>query len=279
MTMSVPRSYLFVPANRPQMFDKACKAGADAVIVDLEDAVPPADKAQARAALAGWLSPRHPVVIRINGADTEWFADDLALCGAPGVGGVVLSKAEEVGAIARLRAAGAAAILPLIESAAGFENARAIARAPGVARLLFGSIDFQLDLGIRGEREELLFFRSQLVLVSRLAGLQAPVDGVSTAIGDPARLALDTMHARQLGFGGKLCIHPKQVGEVNRMFMPGEQELAWARRVLAAFDASGGAAVAVDGKMVDRPVVLRARQMLDESAEPPGPWKDAGSLL
>ncbi|MET0981962.1 MAG: CoA ester lyase [Telluria sp.] len=268
MTVSVPRSYLFVPANRPEMFDKACRAGAHAVIVDLEDAVPFADKASARAALAAWLSPEHPVVIRINGADTEWFADDLALCASPGVSGVVLSKAEQVGDIARLREAGAAAILPLIESAAGFDNLRAIAQAPGVARLLFGSIDFQLDLGIRGEREELLYFRSQLVLVSRLAGLQAPVDGVSTAIGDPARLALDTLHARQMGFGGKLCIHPKQVGEVNRAFSPGEEELAWARRVLAAAEASGGAAVAVDGKMVDRPVILRAQQIVDESGEP-----------
>jgi citrate lyase subunit beta/citryl-CoA lyase len=275
MTNSVPRSYLFVPANRPEMFDKACRAGAHAVIIDLEDAVPFADKAQARAALAAWLAsdhrPAQPVVIRINGADTGWFADDLALCGAPGVSGVVLSKAEGVDAIERVTRAGAAAVLPLIESAAGFDNVRAIAQAPGVARLLFGSIDFQLDLGIRGEREELLFFRSQLVLVSRLAGLQAPVDGVSTAINDPARLALDALHARQMGFGGKLCIHPKQVPEVNRAFGPGEEELAWARRVLAAAAASGGAAVAVDGKMVDRPVILRAQQIVDESPAPPGP--------
>jgi citrate lyase subunit beta/citryl-CoA lyase len=207
------------------------------------------------------------VLIRINGADTAWFADDLALCGAPGVGGVVLSKAEGVDDIARLREAGAAAILPLIESAAGFDHVRAIASAPGVRRLLFGSIDFQLDLGIRGEREELLFFRSQLVLVSRLAGLQAPVDGVSTSIGDAARLTLDAIHARQMGFGGKLCIHPKQVPEVNRCFRPGEEELAWAKRVLAAAAASGGAAVALDGKMIDRPVILRAQQMLDESGQ------------
>ncbi|MDB5748951.1 MAG: CoA ester lyase [Massilia sp.] len=253
------------------MFDKACRAGAHAVIVDLEDAVPFADKAQARAALAAWLGaghrPAQPVLIRINGADTAWFADDLALCGAPGVGGVVLSKAEGVDDIARLREAGAAAILPLIESAAGFDHVRAIASAPGVRRLLFGSIDFQLDLGIRGEREELLLFRSQLVLVSRLAGLQAPVDGVSTSIGDAARLTLDAIHARQMGFGGKLCIHPKQVPEVNRCFRPGEEELAWAKRVLAAAAASGGAAVALDGKMIDRPVILRAQQMLDESGQ------------
>ncbi|MBD8529284.1 MULTISPECIES: CoA ester lyase [unclassified Massilia] len=266
MTSAPARSYLFVPANRPEMFDKACKAGADAVIVDLEDAVPFADKAMARAALAAWLSPAHPVLVRINGADSAWFDEDLALCGAPGVAGVVLSKAERADDVARVHAAGAAAILPLIESAAGFDNVRAIAAVPGVGRLVFGSIDFGLDLGIRGEREELLFFRSQLVLASRLAGLAAPVDGVTTAIGDAARLDADTLHARQMGFGGKLCIHPKQVPGVNRCFSPGEEELAWARRVLAAAAASEGAAVALDGKMIDRPVILRAQRLLDEAS-------------
>ncbi|MEN3277214.1 MAG: citrate lyase subunit beta / citryl-CoA lyase [Massilia sp.] len=268
MTSMLPRSYLFVPANRPEMFGKACKAGADAVIVDLEDAVPFADKAAARGALDAWLASADrpaapPVLVRINGADTAWFEDDLALCGAPGVQGVVLSKAEGVADIARLRQAGAAAILPLIESAAGFDNVRAIAQAPGVQRLLFGSIDFQLDLCIGGEREELLFFRSQLVLVSRLAGIGAPVDGVSTAIGDAGLLERDATHARQMGFGGKLCIHPKQVAGVNRCFSPGEEELAWARRVLAAAEAAGGAAVALDGRMIDRPVILRAQRILD----------------
>src|SRR5690349_18917523 len=140
--MRTPRSYLFVPANRPEMFDKACRAGADAVIVDLEDAVPFADKAAARRALAGWLSAQQPVLVRINGADTEWFADDLALCGAPGAQGIILSKAEQVDDIATVKNAGAAAILPLVESAAGFDNLRGIAGAPGVERLLFGSIDF-----------------------------------------------------------------------------------------------------------------------------------------
>lgn len=267
MTKCVARSYLFVPGNRPERFDKACKAGADAVIVDLEDAVPPADKASARTALAAWLSPAHPVLIRINGAETEWFADDLALCGAPGVSGVVLSKAEQASDIARLREARAAAILPLIESAAGFANLDAIARAPGVECLLFGSIDFQLDLGIHGEREELLFFRSQLVLASRLSNIGAPVDGVSTAIDDGDRLGADAMHARRMGFGGKLCIHPKQLAPVHRCFRPGVEELAWAARVVEAAARSAGAAVALDGKMVDRPVILRAQQMLDEAAQ------------
>lgn len=269
-TSLLPRSYLFVPANLPERFEKAWSAGADAVIVDLEDAVPAAGKAAARAALAAWLTPARPVVVRINGAGTEWFAADLALCGAPGVAAVVLSKAEQGADVARVAAAGARAVLPLIESAAGFGSLDAIARAPGVQRLLFGAIDFQLDLDIRGEREELLYFRSQLVLASRLAGIAAPVDGVTVALGDDAQLAGDAMHARRMGFGGKLRIHPKQLGEVHRCFRPGGEELAWARRVVAAAAQSEGAAVALDGQMIDRPVILRARRILDDDAAAAG---------
>lgn len=267
----MPRSYLFVPGNRPERFDKACAAGADAVIVDLEDAVPFADKAAAREAVAAWLSPGKPVLVRINGADTAWFADDLALCRMPGVAGVVLPKAEQAGDIARLRAAGATAVFPLIESATGIDHLRAIASARGVQRLMFGSIDFQLDLGIPGEREELLFFRSQLVLASRLAGIAAPVDGVSTALDDAERLADDARHARQMGFGAKLCIHPKQVQAVNGCFTPGAHELAWAGRVLEAAALANGAAVALDGKMIDRPVILRAQAIVDAHALRAGP--------
>ena len=130
---------------------------------------------------------------------------------------------------------------------------------------VFGSIDFQVDLGMRDALEdELLFFRSQLVLTSRLAGLQAPVDGVSTAIDDADQLRDDVLRARRLGFGGKLCIHPRQVASVNRHFAPSAAERAWAQRVLDAAAASGGAAIAVDGKMVDKPVILRAQAIRDD---------------
>lgn len=260
------RTYLFVPGSRAERFDKACAAGADAVIVDLEDAVAPADKDAARGALATWLSPARSVLVRINSADTRWFDDDLALCRLPGVAGIVLPKAGEPGELLALRNAGAQEIYPLIETAYGFENARVLAEAPGVQRLMFGSIDFKLDLGIEGDDDALLYFRSQLVLASRLASVQPPVDGVSTAIEDAAELEHDTRRARRLGFGGKLCIHPKQVAKVNQCFSPSEEEIAWAKRVLNASAASGGAAVAVDGKMVDRPVILRAQQIADEAA-------------
>ncbi|HEY1392622.1 MAG TPA: CoA ester lyase, partial [Methylibium sp.] len=230
------RSYLFVPADRPERFDKALAAGADAVILDLEDAVAPEAKDGARRSLADWLQRASSarVVLRINGADTAWFEDDLALCTAAGsVTTVMLPKAERPEDLARIAAAAPGrALLPLIETAVGFDNMRSLAQAPGVERLVFGSIDFQLDLGIAGEGEELLFFRSQMVLASRLANLAPPVDGVSTAIADVEPLQAEARRARRLGFGAKLCIHPKQVAIVNESFSPSAEELAWAGRVL-----------------------------------------------
>jgi citrate lyase subunit beta / citryl-CoA lyase len=264
MNSLAPRSYLFVPGNRPDRYAKAIAAGADAAIVDLEDAVPAQDKSAARAALAAWLSPEHPVLIRVNGAESQWFREDLALCKAPGVAGVLLPKAErveDVGAIAEHSAA-TTPILALIETARGFWNAQALAQAPKVRRFVFGSIDFQLDLGIQGEEEELLYFRSQLVLVSRIAGLEPPVDGVTTAIDDVERIRRETLRAKRLGFGAKLCIHPRQVNVVNECFEPSAEEETWARRIIEAAEAVHGAAVSVDGKMVDRPVIARAEAIL-----------------
>jgi citrate lyase subunit beta/citryl-CoA lyase len=262
--VSAHRSYLFVPGDRPERFAKACASHAHAVIVDLEDAVAPEQKVSARASLAAWLHPDHPVVVRINAAGTAWFRDDCELAGRPGVAGIMLPKSERLEDVEALRAAGAAAVLPLIETAVGFDQARALANAAGVQRLVFGSIDFQLDLGISDEDEALLAFRSGLVLASRLAGVAAPVDGVSTAIDDPARLAADAARARRLGFGGKLCIHPKQVQVVNAAFGPSEADVHWATRVLEAAAIARGGAIAVDGKMVDRPVLLRAKAILDD---------------
>lgn len=254
------RSYLFVPADRPERFAKALAAGADAVIVDLEDAVAPQAKASARAALEAWLkSADDRVVVRINSVDTPWFADDLRVCRSPNVVAVMLPKAERVQDFAFIEQK---PLLPLIETAAGIDAVRQIAAAPRVERLVFGSIDFQLDLGIDGEGDELLLFRSEIVLASRLAGLAPAVDGVTVAIDDIAQLEAESQRARRLGFGAKLCIHPKQVDTVNRSFSPNAKELAWAQRVLDVAASADGAAVMVDGKMVDKPVLLRARALL-----------------
>lgn len=269
MTAAVARSYLFVPANRPERIAKAQRAGAHGVIVDLEDAVAPAEKDAARAALAAHLTGEQPVLVRVNGPETTWFEDDLALCNDAGVDGVLLPKAETVEQLRVVagRIGPDRVLLPLIETARGFDNARALADSGLAQRLIFGFIDFQLDLGIEGEQDELLYFRSQLVLVSRLAGLPAPVDGVSVAIEDGERVRAETLYVKRLGFGGKLCIHPRQVPVVNACFLPTAEEQAWARRVLDAAGASRGSAIAVDGKMVDVPVIRKAQEILAAAGE------------
>jgi citrate lyase subunit beta/citryl-CoA lyase len=258
------RSYLFVPGDRPERYAKALAAGADAVIIDLEDAVAPAAKDAARASLRAWLAPEQAVLVRVNSADTPWFAEDVKLAGLPGVAGIVLPKAERPDDIARLMQAGARSVLPLIESALGFHHALELARQPGVERLLFGSIDFSVDLGMTEDIETLQYFRSQLVLVSRLAGVLPPVDGVTTTLDNIDRITEDTRRARRHGFGGKLCIHPRQVAPVNDAFAPSAEEAAWAARVLQAVENTDGAAVALDGKMVDRPVMLQAQAIVEE---------------
>jgi citrate lyase subunit beta / citryl-CoA lyase len=263
----IARSYLFVPGDRPDRFDKALAAGADAVIVDLEDAVPPAKKIEARAAIGNWLSTQKAVVLRINADTTEWFREDLLLARAPGVAGIILPKAEHIDrALLGICNETGKFLLPQIETAQGFANGRALASATGVQRLLFGTLDFQMDLGIDGEGDELAYYRSEIVLISRLAGIQAPVDGPCTALDDAPQLTADTRRAKRMGFGGKLCIHPRQVAHVNAAFTPTADELVWARRVVAAAAESNGAAVALDGRMVDRPVILKAEQIVREAA-------------
>jgi citrate lyase subunit beta/citryl-CoA lyase len=281
-----PRSYLFVPGDRPERFAKALASGADSVILDLEDAVLPARKEAARDAIVAWErsdaatgGAAGGVIVRINGADTPWFADDLAAlaplaadrAGAASVlGGVMLPKADGPDAIAavrsRLPAGGGVetpALIALVETVAGIIRLRELAAARGLTRLAFGSVDLCVDAGILGDGEELHYIRSRLVLESRFAGLAAPIDGVSLALDDADALAKDVARARRFGFGAKLCIHPKQVAAVNAGFSPSEEEIAWAQRVLAAIETGGGrGAVAVDGKLVDKPVIDRAQAIL-----------------
>lgn len=249
---------LFVPGHRPDRFEKAAAAGADAVIIDLEDAVPPDAKAAARSALTADLAT--PVLVRINGSATPWHAEDLAAAARVKPAAVVLPKSEEVAALDAVAAVlgPSIAILALIETAKGLAAARAIAAHGAVGRLIFGSIDYCADLGCAHHRESLLPARAELVLASRLAGLPAPVDGVTTAIDDTALIADDARYGRALGFGGKLAIHPRQIAPIRNGFLPDEEEVAWARKVLA----SGDGAAAVDGAMVDEPVRIRARSIL-----------------
>lgn len=249
---------LFVPATRPERFAKAAASGADAVIIDLEDAVASTDKVSARDALR---SAKGSLMVRINGSNTPWFADDVLACKALGIAAIMLPKVERVGEIEHLNIlSNNVPIIALIESALGLANARALA-ASGVARLAFGSLDFAFDLGCAHEPDALLFARSELVMASRLAGIAAPLDGVTVAIDDAALLQQDSQRAASLGFGGKLCIHPKQIETVLVAFRPSADEIAWAQKIMLAAD---DGVANVEGTMVDAPVRLRAQRILSQ---------------
>ncbi|MBA6436937.1 MULTISPECIES: HpcH/HpaI aldolase/citrate lyase family protein [Streptomyces] len=267
------RTMLFVPGDRPDRFSKAASSGADAVLIDLEDAVPADNKAAARAAAIRWLV-RHRSVVRINAPGSPWHAEDLAaLAEAPALRGVVLPKcstAEQVASVIDHLPYGVS-LLPLIESAIGLREAGAIAGLPRVGRLLFGSVDYALDTGITPsppEEPELLWARSSLVNASQAAGLPSPLDGVHTRLDDEEGLATSSRRSRALGFGGRLCVHPLQVATVHRAWQPTDQEIQWARGVIQASSASNGGATRVDGQMVDRPVLQRARRLLSLADKP-----------
>ncbi|MFN0262753.1 HpcH/HpaI aldolase/citrate lyase family protein [Tepidamorphus sp. 3E244] len=248
---------LFVPASRPDRFSKAAACGTDAVILDLEDAVGREAKDTARDALDPSFTDL-PVIVRVNAVGTPWHDADIAAVRDAGFAAVMLSKSEDPESVASVAEDAAMPTIALIETALGLANARAIAALNGVTRLAFGSIDYCADLGCAHERNILLAARSELVLASRLAGIAAPIDGVTARINDTDELAADTAHARDIGMTGKLCIHPKQIDGVKAAFMPGEGEIEWARRVLA----SGDGAASVNGEMVDEPVRIRARAIL-----------------
>ncbi|MBL0173028.1 MAG: CoA ester lyase [Gemmatimonadaceae bacterium] len=271
----IVRTLLFVPGDRPERFDKAAASGADAIVLDLEDAVAASNKVLARESVVAWL--RNAVVtdgplriVRVNARGTPWFEDDVSALRDIGVHGVMLPKCEQPFDLDTLPDVG---LWPLIESARGLANATAIGAVPGVQQLVFGSLDFQLDLGIESDADEteLAPYRAQLVLASRLAGLAAPVDGVTIALNDDAALANATRRAMREGFGAKLCIHPRQVPVVHAAMHPGAVAIAHARRVLEAAAAADGAAVAVDGMMVDRPVIRRAQSVLARAERAVGP--------
>lgn len=271
MTTALPfvHSYLFVPANRPERFSKAVASGANAVIIDLEDAVGADDKTAGRNSLTNWLDSeearanRVPILVKVNCVNSGCFGEDLRVCRRPDIAGIVLPKAERADDIAS--ASAGAPVYPLVETALGFSRIAELAKAPRVQRLLFGAIDFKHDMGIDGDEDELLFFRSQVVLASRIAGLLSPVDGVTTEIDDLEKIARDAAYTKRLGFGGKLCIHPNQVPIINRTFVPSENELRWANRVLEAAERARGGAVALDGRLIDRPMVLTAQRIIEDA--------------
>ncbi|CAB3723852.1 HpcH/HpaI aldolase/citrate lyase family protein [Achromobacter kerstersii] len=273
MTHPVVRSALFVPASRAERIPKALAAGADTVIVDLEDAVEHLAKASARESLCDFLGTHREarLWVRINDASTSWHDDDLKACrGRPGVAGILLPKAESLAQVRHVAQTGLR-VIPIIETARGLLNAAEVASTPGVARLAFGSLDYGLDMGLTpdtpGADTVLDHARVQVLLHSRSAGLAPALDGVFPGVQDVAGLAQAAGRAQQMGFGGMLCIHPAQVPVIHAAFVPAREELDWARRVVAAHRETAAGTFMLEGKMVDAPVIARARLVLAQAGE------------
>jgi citrate lyase subunit beta/citryl-CoA lyase len=267
-------TFLFVPGDHPGRFLKAIRTSSDVVIVDLEDAVAPSRKKFARDELRdSWPELREEanaysvaLCIRINAMSDEESKEDIELCRQIKPEFLMLPKAEASCDFLRLRELlPECRLIALIETATGVLDATAIARTEPVVRLALGTVDLSLNLGIDPTAPSLDAIRVLLVLASSAAGLTRPVDGICTALGDEALLAEDCRLAREAGFGGKMCIHPKQVDVVKKAFAPTESEIAWARKVIAGANEASGGAVSVDGFMVDKPVLLKARQIVQRA--------------
>jgi citrate lyase subunit beta/citryl-CoA lyase len=267
------RSWLFVPATRPDRFAKAAASGADRVILDLEDAVAPEEKVHARNGLMTAIIPRQvPVYVRVNSALTPWFEEDLGVARTLAIRGVLLPKADSAAHVERALAAIAPehVVVPIIETAAGLWNVLDVARCPRVERLIFGALDFTLDTGIQDADGAFDAVRSRIVVASKVAGIAPPVDLETLAIDDQDLLRRHAGRSRSFGFGGKLCIHPKQIPITNDAFRPSDEEVAWARAILDELATRPGDAVfSHNGELVDRPVIERAKQVI-ETASPGG---------
>jgi citrate lyase subunit beta/citryl-CoA lyase len=258
----VDRSYLFAPGHNEKLVAKVFGAGADAVILDLEDAVPPEHKVAARHSVVDALAS-HTAWVRINAAQTPLAAADLDAV-ADRAYGLRIPKVESVEDVRWVaeRAPGKP-LLCAIESARGVANSLAIAAEPAVKHLALGGIDLLRDLGVADGDGPLQYVRSHLVVASRAAGIEAPIDRVYPHLQDPDGLRRQCAVSRSLGFFGKSAIHPAQLPIIHATFSPTEDELQWARDVLDAFDAANGAALRMpDGEFVDLPVAERARQLL-----------------
>jgi citrate lyase subunit beta/citryl-CoA lyase len=279
------RSHLYAPGANRRILSKVLDAGADAVILDLEDAVAPSEKDTARGLVADLVTERATsapcdVHVRINRTADGWDHTDVAAVTLPGLASLRLAKAEDGDHVRALDdyvskletdvglEVGAIGFIPLVETAVGVLAAQDIAASsPRVSSLAFGAADFLADVSGRGEEdgEPTLYARAHLVLACRAAQVGAPSDGVHTAIGDDAGLRRAAERARDLGFFGKSCIHPRQILVVHDVFTPGAEEIAFARRVITAFDEAAGdgvAALVVDGEFVDPAVAARARALL-----------------
>jgi citrate lyase beta subunit len=271
MSFATARSLLFAPGNDERKLEEALAAGADAVVADLEDAVPATEKEAARTVarrVLGDAATASLVAVRVNAAGTEHWGADLQAVADLELDALVLPKAtpEAVGALGP----DGPPVVAIVETALGVRHAYETARLPRVAALVLGAVDLGLELGLepRADGQEVLYARSRLVLESAAAGLRSPFDLVHVDTRDDEGLEAEARLARSLGFRGKACIHPAQVAIVNRVFSPTGEERERARRVVEAYErglADGRGAVALDGEMIDLPVVERARRILAET--------------
>ncbi|MFJ8019415.1 HpcH/HpaI aldolase/citrate lyase family protein [Streptomyces sp. NPDC096311] len=260
--IATARTFLFVPGDRPDRFAKAAASGADIVILDLEDAVGPDSKDEAREHVRSWLARGNRAVVRVNGTGTPWYDDDITAVTDRDCA-VMVPKAEDPAQLAALsrRLGATTGIIPLIETAMGVKQAMELCMVIPVVRPAFGSVDLAAQLGVdHRSHAALRYARSAVVLAAAAAGCDAPVDGVTTTLDDDGPLHADLAHAAELGFTGKLCIHPRQIDIAHRAFAPTDTETAWAHSVVES--ARAGSVTVHDGQMVDTPVVLRAQAII-----------------
>ena len=283
-TTPILRSILFVPSIVERFVARAPETGADVVCLDVEDSVPPAEKAKARAAAAeaidGMPHNGFATYVRVNGLHTGLLEDDLLAVVRPGLDGIVLSKAHNAETVRRAdnyltilerqqgMETGTVSIIPLIESAEGILNSREISAAsPRLVGLSLGAEDLAVDMGLQRSEEarEIEWPRAQLATAAAAADLAA-IDTPEPDYTDMEHLERDSSYARSIGFRGKYCIHPGQVEVVNRVFSPTGQEIAEAKDVVRLLDtegiAKGRAAIPVNGKMIDTPIYWQAKRLL-----------------
>lgn len=259
------RTLLYAPGHRPDLFSKASESGADAVVLDLEDSVGPTLKAAARENVRRWLEADGTGVVRINGLDSPWHEEDLAMLAWRRCS-VILPKAASAAHTAGLldRLGPQSCVVPLLETAAGILAAREVCAVPGVVRAIFGSADLARELGIdHTDRAALVHARCQVVLASAACGVAPPIDGVTSSLRDEQRLIADIRHAAALGFTGKSCLHPRQIPVVHATLAPSADEVRWARKVLASV--GDGSARELNGQVIGKPVVDRARNVLAQA--------------
>ncbi len=268
-SLQTARSFLFAPGSEERKLVRALGSGADAVVADLEDAVAPAEKAAARdltTRLVAETETNAARLVRVNGVGTEWHDADVAAVEASAADGIVLPKATAA-AVAAVADRVDLPIVAIVETAAGLREAFAIASHGSVRALMLGAVDLGLQLGLepRADGHEILFARSSLVVDSAAAGLRGPIDRVWVDVRDIDGLTGDCLVGRSLGFRGKALVHPDQIAPTHEAFAPSVDELRRAREIVAAYEraeADGRGVVALDGEMIDAPVVERARELL-----------------